>query len=442
MQSKFRKVIHFLKRDIWRIPIDQLSPKRSFIIRQLRIMVLAVRGFDEDDITLRASTLTIYTLLSIVPVLAVVFAISQGFGLEVYLERQLENIFAGREQILEWVLVFTRSLLEETRGSIMAAVGLVVLFWSVMQALLHIESSFNKIWHVKSHRTLSRKFADFFSLMFIGPLLIIFSSGFTVFLTTRIEYISQNLEFFGFLSPVLLIFVNLVPYFLMWTLFTLIYIVMPNTKVNFNSAFIAGIIAGTIFMLVQWGYIHFQIGVSRYNAIYGSFAALPLMIFWLQISWMVVLFGAEISFANQNLEHFEFERESLNMNNYNRRLAILNIAHLLVKNFENEGKPLTARDIANRLEMPIRLAIELINDLTESGIISETKTEWEKETAFQPAVDINKITPKYIFDKLDHTGLDLLMVKRSSEVKELEKMMDCFSKIIEKCPENKLLKDI
>ncbi len=442
MQSKLNRFFQFLKRDIWRIPLDQLSPKRSFVIRQLRIMVLSVRGFSEDNVSLWASTLTIYTLLSIVPVLAVVFAVAQGFGLEAYIERELGNIFAGREDLLDWILVFTRSLLEETRGSIMAAVGLVVLFWSVMQALVHIESSFNKIWQVKTHRTFSRRFADYFSLMFIGPILVFFSSGLTVFVTTQIEYISENLEILGFLSPLLLFIVRFLPYLLIWTLFTLVYIIMPNTKVNFKSALIAGVIAGTIFILVQWAYIHFQIGVSRYNAIYGSFAALPLLIFWLQISWMVVLFGAEISFANQNLEHFEFERESLNMSLYNRKLAILNITHFLIKNFEDEKNPLTAREIANEHEMPIRLSMDLLNDLVETGIVSETKTGSEKEIAYQPAVDINKITPKYIFDKLDHRGLDVLMVKKSREVKEIEKILGSFSKAVEKCPENKLLKDI
>ncbi len=442
MYNWLKKFIRFATVDIWRVSLDQFSSKKAFFIRQLRILMLALRGFSEDKVQLRATALTLYTLLAIVPVLAVAFAVSQGFGLENYLERELATVFAGREEVLEWMLSFSRSLLEATRGGVMAGVGMVILFWSIMKALGHIENSFNEIWQIRQQRSFTRRFADYFSLVFTAPILLVLSGGAIVFLETRIEYVSQNLEVLGFLSPVLMFVVRLIPYLLIWTLLTLLYMIMPNTRVKFSSALIAGIIAGTLLVLVQWAYVYFQVGVSRYSAIYGSFAALPLLIIWMQVSWLVVLFGAEISFANQNLEHYEFETESLNMNEYNRRLIIMNIVHLLVKNFENSAPPYTAKQVADDLKMPVRLARDLLYELSQAGIISPIKMKEDKETAYQPAVDINKITPKYIIDSLEGHGMNVLMVKDSREVEELDKVLKSFNKALEKCPENKLLKDI
>ncbi|TVR72172.1 MAG: YihY/virulence factor BrkB family protein [Marinilabiliales bacterium] len=441
-KEKINRVIRFFKRDIWRMPIDELPPLRAFLLKQLKILIIALRGFSEDKIQLRASALTYYTLLSLVPVVAMAFGIAKGFGLDQYLEEELSKVFAGREEVFEWVLSFSQSLLETTRGGLMAGVGLIILFWTIMKVLSHIEHSFNEIWQINQPRSFTRKFADYFSMMLIAPLFIILANGFTVFITTQISNITQSFVLLGFLSPIIMFFVQLIPYLLLWTLFTILYMIMPNTKVNFASALLAGIIAGTLFQLVQWSYIHFQVGVSRYNAIYGSFAALPLLLLVMQVSWLVVLFGAEISFANQNVEQYEFEAESLNMSSYNRRLLTLYIAHLLVKNFENGVPPYTARQISNELEIPIRLVRELLYELVDINVISEAKTKFVKETAYQPAIDINRITIKFISDKLDHRGMDVLIARKSEEIEKLKGIMDAFNNTLEKCQENKLLKEV
>lgn len=435
-------IVRFIKKDLWRIPINELSPLRAFFIRQLQIMTLAVRGFNEDKVQLRASALTFYTLLSLVPVVAMAFGIAKGFGLEQYLEIELANAFKGREEVFEWILNLSQSLLETTRGGLMAGVGLVILFYTVMKVLGHIEHSFNDIWYIKKPRNFTRKFADYFSLMLIAPFFVVLSNVFTVFLTTRVQEISANISILGYISPVLMFLARLIPYVLIWILFTLLYMIMPNTRVTFVSALVAGIIAGTVFQLVQWGYIHFQVGVSRYNAIYGSFAALPLLLLWMQVSWLVVLFGAEISFAYQNVEQYEYESESLNMSIYNRKLVTLLIAHLLVRNFEKGVPPSTARQISNELQIPIRLVKEILYELVEMKVISPTKTASAKETAYQPALDIHKITIKYLVDKIEHRGMDVLIAKRDKEVEKLAGIMESFNALVEQSTENKLLKDI
>jgi membrane protein len=260
-KSRINDAIRFLKSDIWRISLDEVTPVRAFFLRQLQIMIVAVRGMHDDKLFLQASALTFYTLLSLVPVIAMAFGIATGFGLEKYLEAELARAFAGREEIFEAVLGFARSLLEATRGGLMAGIGLIILFYTVMRVLSYIEDSFNDIWQVKQPRSVARKFTDYFSMMLIGPIFIILSNLFTVFFTTQIDKITENITLLGYISPLIMFFVQLIPFLLIWFVFTILYMVMPNTRVNFSSALVAGIIAGTLFQFVQWGYIHFQVGV-------------------------------------------------------------------------------------------------------------------------------------------------------------------------------------
>ncbi len=441
-KEKINNAVRFLKSGIWRVPLDELSPVKAFFIRQLQILIVALRGLSEDKIYLHASALTFFTLLSIVPIIAMAFGIATGFGLEEYLEDQLEKAFMGREEVLEWIMEFSHSLLEATKGGVMAGVGIVILFYTIMKVLNHIEASFNEIWQISRERSFSRKFADYFSMMLIAPFLIILSNVATVYLSTQIEEIAAQIALWGLFNPVLMTVAKFVPYILVWILFTILYMIMPNTRVKFSSAIIAGIMAGTIFQLVQWGYIHFQVGVARYGAIYGSFAALPLLLLWMQVSWVVVLFGAELSFANQNVEQYEYETESLNMSIYNRRLITLYITHLLVKNFESGQPPYTARQISNELEIPIRLTREILDDLLEINIVNEARTAYTKDAAYQPAIDIHKISVKFLTDKLDHRGMNVLVAKKTGEIARLKEIMRSFNTALEKCPANILLKDI
>jgi membrane protein len=441
-KSRIKDTVRFLKSDIWKIPLDEVTPVRAFFLRQLQIMIVAVRGMYDDKLYLQASALTFYTLLSLVPVIAMAFGIATGFGLEKYLEAELERAFAGREEILEAVLGFARSLLEATRGGLMAGIGLIILFYTVMRVLSYIEDSFNDIWRVKQPRSVARKFTDYFSMMLIGPIFIILSNLFTVFFTTQIDKITENITLLGYISPLIMFFVQLIPFLLIWFVFTILYMVMPNTRVNFSSALVAGIIAGTLFQFVQWGYIHFQVGVSRYNAIYGSFAALPLLLMWMQVSWLVVLFGAEISFANQNVEQYEYDSEIRNMSIYNRRLVTFYIVHLIIRNFENGVPPFTARQISHELKIPFRLVREILYELIDIQVVSAVRSEADRETTYQPAIDINKISVKYLADKLDHRGMDVLVTRQGKEIVKFKGIMEAFNKAIEKCPENKLLKDI
>jgi membrane protein len=436
------KVFAFIRIDIWRIRLADLPFGKSFLIKQLRIIILAFRGYNEDRCLLRASSLTFYTLLSIVPVAAMFFGVAKGFGFDKRLESELYGRFPGQEEVLGQVINFSNSLLEQTKGGLIAGIGLLVLFWSVLKVLGHIEMALNDIWEIKKQRSWGRKFSDYLSIMLISPILVLMSGSATVFITTHVTQITQKVALLGVISPLISFFLKFIPYVLIWVLFTILYIIMPNTKVNFKAGLLGGVVAGTLYQIAQGAYISFQIGAAKYNAIYGSFAALPLFLMWVQISWWIVLFGAELSFANQNVHTYEYEPDCLKVSPGYKRLLTLQIAHLLIKNFSNGEKPLTYSQISNHLNMPVRLVHNIIFDLVESGMVSETRTKADKEFAYQPARDINKMTIQYVLEALDQKGTDDIPVAKTEDHQALSDALKNFSDAMENSPANKLLKDI
>jgi len=445
IQSLITRAINFVTVDIWRIRLEDLPFGKSFLIKQLRIFLLTVRGFDENKCFTRASSLTFYTLLSIVPVVAMLFGVAKGFGFEKLLEKELRELVVklpGQEEVLTKVIEYAESLLESTKGGVIAGIGLVLLFWSVVKVLSHIEASLNDIWEIKESRTWGRKFSDYLAVMLISPMLILVSSSATVFVTAQITQLTQQIKLLGVLSPLIFLSFKLIPYVLIWILFTVIYVLMPNTKVNLKAGLVAGIIAGTIFQIVQWGYISFQVGTARYNAIYGSFAALPLFLMWVQISWWVVLFGAELSFANQNVGTYEYEPDSNKVSPAFKKVLTLQIAHLLIKNFASGQIPLTDTEISAQLRAPIRLVHNILFDLVESRLVSETTTRVDKKFGYQPARDINTLTITSVIDALEQNGTNSIPVVKNEEFEALSDAIQKFKDVMETSPANKLLKDI
>ncbi len=436
------KVVDFVKTDIWRISIKDLPRVKSFFIQQLRTIILAIRGFDEDKCLLRASSLTFYSLLSIVPVVAMAFGIAKGFGFERHLKKQLFEKLPGQEEILIQVVDFSEKLLENTKGGMIAGIGIVILLWSVIKLLGHIEGAFNEIWEIKKSRTPVRKFSDYIAIMLISPIFLVVSGSVTIFIKTQIMHITESISLLGTFSPLIMMGLKLVPYCLIGVLLTIVYMVMPNTKVRLRSGFIAGMMAGATYEVVQLVYINFQVGIAKYNAVYGSFAALPLFLIWLQLSWLIVLFGAEISFAIQNVETYEFEQECQGISHAFKKLLSLQIAQSLIKEFSKGEKPLTASQISNHLGIPIRLTRLILYELIDSGIVSDTSGDELKEPAYQPARDINLLSIKYVVDALEHRGTDSIPVKQSRELKTLSESLRSLGDTIKKSPANLLLKDI
>ncbi len=425
------KIRHFFKTEIWTPEMRSKSGRRGFLIRQIRIIMFAFKGFFEDRAALRASSLTYFTMLSIIPIFAMAFGIAKGFGFEDRMNDVIDNSFQDQDQMMTWIKSMVEDLLDNTKGGLVAGIGFVILFWSVIQVLNNIELSFNDIWQVKKSRTPVRKFSDYLAMMIIAPFAIALSGSFTV----KINQAANNFEF---ILPLL----KLVPFASMWLLFTVIYIVMPNTKVKFKYALIAGIVAGSLTMLLQWGYFEFQIGVTRFNTLYGSFAAIPLFLLWLQITWLIVLMGAEISFAYQNIESYEYEEDALSLNHDNKRILSLLITQHVVKNFEEGGTPRTNEQLSHELGIPLRLLNELVFELVECGILVELASYNAKERRYHPAMDINKISVDLLYTKLEKLGGDHLVVAESEKVDKITRIHEHLLTAMRESPSNVLIKDI
>jgi len=445
-ESKVREKIaaasRFLRSGIWRIQARKLNRRELIYINPLRILLLAVRRFLDDKCDLRASALTFYTLLSIVPVVAMAFGIAKGFGLEKILQAQLLAKLEGQPEIADRIIGFSRSLLENTKGGAIAGVGVAVLFWSVIKVLGNIESALNDIWGIPKARTLGRKLADYLSAMMICPVLLIIASSATVLVTTQITGMIENLAFLGSAGSVIIFLIKLLPYTVIWFLFSFMFVFMPNTKVQLKSGIAGGILAGTIYQLTQYAYIKFQVGVSSYGAIYGSFAALPLFLAWLQLSWLIVLFGAEVSFAHQHVAAYEFAADCANLSHRFKRTVALFITRHCVNAFVQERSAPTAEDIAQGLEIPIRLVRSTLYELTEARILAEIRVDESDAIGYQPGCPIEHLTITKILGALDGQGADTLPLVESPGLKKLAEITREFDAILESAPANLRIQDL
>jgi membrane protein len=340
------------------------------------------------------------------------------------------------------VIEYSNQLLANTQGGIIAGIGLILLLWSVVKLLNSIEDTLNDIWKVQFQRSFIRKFSNYLSILFLAPLALIISSGATFFIKLQLENISEQFELLGFLSTLISIVIQFLPYITMWSLFVLMYIIMPNVKVKFKSAIFAAVIAGSIYQIIQYLFVTFQVGVASYNAIYGSFAVLPLFLFWVQVSWIIFLFGAQISFALQNISHYEYEADTKNISIQQKNLISLAIAHLVIKNFRNGKEALSSGEIAYQLGIPILLAKKIISEFIETKLFARVFTKNDEVEAYHPYKDIHSYTIQNVLENLGKRGSNDIPINENDELDGIKDSIKKFSEIIENSTANKKLADI
>jgi len=273
------------------------------------VLYLTTRFFTEKRVTAQAAALTYSTLLSMVPILAVVFAIARGFGYNKYIELWFRKIMSTQPQIADLIVDFVNRYLAHTQSGIFLGIGLLFMLFTVLMLVNNIEETFNEIWQVSNARPIMRSIVNYLAMFFIFPIMIIISMGVAIVMATVADVIDD----IALLAPAIHLLLDFSPYLLMSLLFILLYVYMPNTKVKWSCAIIPGILAGVAMHILQLFYIYSQIWVTGYNAIYGSFAALPLFMLWLQISWTICLFGAQLTYTNQNLNRFGINLEPIDI---------------------------------------------------------------------------------------------------------------------------------
>ncbi|HUL20115.1 MAG TPA: YihY/virulence factor BrkB family protein [Thermodesulfobacteriota bacterium] len=439
------RILTFFKTGIWEIRLKNLPPLEALAVRCLRSILLAFRGFMRDNCQKTASVLTYYSLLNVVPVVAVAFAMAKAFGLQKLIEKQVLEMAAKanwQENITTQVISFSHNLLDQAKGGLIAGVGVILLLWTVISIMGKIEESLNEIWEIKKPRTLIRKFSDYLAMMVLAPVLLIISSSATVLVASQVKVIVNKIAVLGVFSKVIFLLLNLLPYASIWVLLTTLYLVMPNARIPVRSAILGGVTAGTIAQIVQWIYIKFQIGVASYGAIYGSFAALPLFLGMLQMSWMIVLFGAEIANANEHYETYGFHPDYSGLSVSSKKILMLRIFHLLTQKFSAGERPLSAYQIGEVLEIPVRLVRQFLVELIEVGLVVETATGGKSGIAFQPGRTIENITVKFALDEYEKFGITKIPDGPSDESTKILKHLRDISESIEKSPANVRIKEI
>ncbi|MEM7551032.1 MAG: YihY/virulence factor BrkB family protein [Bacteroidota bacterium] len=437
-----QSLIQFFQYDLWKLNLKKLPVFKKYIYQQLRVIVLVIKGFDKDQGALHASALTFFSVLAIVPFLAVIFGIAQVFGFQSVLEEELSRNLAAQKDVLDYLLKFTESLLVNTKGGTVAIVGFVIVLFTILRLLSNIEASFNVIWGIKKQRPLIRKLTDYISILLIAPIIVAVSSSATFIIRSQVTQIVESIAFLEFFSSAIVTLLKLSPFVLIIILLTLIYMVMPNTKVKFKSALIAGIIAGTAYELIQVLYVTFQFGVSRYNAIYGAFSLLPLFIIWMQLSWIVILMGAELSFAIQNVEKYDFLNESTSLSYTTKKKLYIYIIFSIVKDFKEDTPPIDSSRISNQLRLPGNLIAKLLVDLEEAGLIKHVEVNEDGDLGYVPAVDTDLLDIKFIIDKLENYGLNHEEMMTGREQEDLEKAISKLEEERMKSKYNIKLKEI
>lgn len=355
--EQIKRLYRFIASDIWVITEKELTKSSRFSLRLLKKIILSARGVTKDNLFIKAAALSFYSILALVPILALVIAIGRGFGFQQAVVDWLSKALSAQAEMIPYIIQFVERYLERAQGGVFLGVGFAVLLWSVLSAFRQIENNFNDIWNVKKSRSIVRQFTMYISLMLLVPILIALSSGFSIFINTQLETAGLS----QFFSPLTRFLLKVAPYFIFSVLFTIMFLIIPNTKVRFKHALLAGCISGIAFQLFQGLYVGGQIYLSNYNAVYGSFAAIPLLLMFLQTAWLIVLYGAELTFVSQNLQNYNFENETNTISRRYKDYITLLIMKIIVTRFEQGEKPITQQELADDYNIPIRLVNQLLS---------------------------------------------------------------------------------
>jgi membrane protein len=394
--SKKSGIGTFFSTTLWEMDPDGYRGIRRYGVKYLQIIAMVAKEFRDDSCLLHASALTFTTILSLVPFFALTFALLKGLGVQNKLEPFiLEQVTAGSQELVDKIITY----INNTNMTSLGAVGLAALIVTVITLLGNIEEAFNVIWGVRETRSLYRKFSDYLSVLMSGPLLMLAAISITTSLQSQslVRWLMET----TYLGDLLLFFFRLVPYVSVWLALFFLYIFIPNTKVRFRSALLGGVLAGTIWQLAQWGYLHFQVGVAKYNAIYGTLSLLPVFMVWIYTSWLIVLFGLEIVSAHQNIKTFRREYRTPQLSHAMKELLTLTILQDIATAFHFGCPAPVTEQLAEELDIPVRVVRELVTQLTETGYLVATAGD---EPSYQPARELEQISVNEVLLSLKDYG--------------------------------------
>lgn len=362
-----KKFIHFLQHDLWRIDLVHDSKLRAFGIESLRVTHLVLKGVKEDNCKLHASALTYSTLMAMVPFLVILFSIGKAIGFT----KAEESLLKFSTQMPEGIQDFITRLLEVvkvTNPAGLGAIGGVIFLYIIFKLLSGIEESFNQIWGVQSSRGIADKVRNYLSVLVIAPVLMLVSTAAT---PAIMAFLGQM----AWLGPVLMIFIRLLPVFVLSVAFLAIFMFLPNTKVSFKAALSGAVVSAVLAVLLQILMIKAGIGVTKLGKIYGTFAYIPIFLFWLQMSWTILLFGAEFAFAIQNRNTYAEEQAAVRASMISKLWVAFSVMQEAVHVFEGAEASLDTAKYARSNNIPVRLMNEVVEVLVRAKILGGVSSE-------------------------------------------------------------------
>ncbi|MGF1573811.1 MAG: YihY/virulence factor BrkB family protein [Sumerlaeia bacterium] len=441
-KSSISRAKNYLREGIWNQRVEDLPLRERYNINFLRVITLSVRHFLENKCMLRASALTFYSLLSIVPVVAMLLGVAKGFGFEENLKKQITSALSAAPDVASRITSFADKQIQNTSGGVIAGVGILILFFTVVRMIGNIEDSLNDIWNVKEQRSFARKLSDYLSLVVVSPIVLVMSSSITVFLSNNTTTLYEKIPMMEFLSGPTQFLIRLTPVLLLTLLLTFIYAYLPNHKIRSFAAFAGGLTAAILFQLFQVGYVKFQGSMTTYNAIYGSLAALPLFMLYLQVSWSLLLFGAEVSYATQNASSLEFKGKLDNISDFQRSEISLAIVAESIRHFSVGEKGPSSFDLSNTLHTPEGYINQLLEELVSVGILSKLASEIDGTTRYQPGLDINKLTVNMVLTRMRQLGTSDVPLLEKDSVKAIRNALKDIAETTENSPGNVLIKEL
>jgi membrane protein len=403
MQNKHLKALtervvaywQYCSQDVWH---DQ---RRKWWIDLIKTINLSVRSFFNSDMQSQACAMTYRTLLAIVPALALLFAIGRGFGLQNVIQDELMQMFPAQKEAVSMALNFVDSYLSQSSEGIFLGIGIVFLLWTLISLLGNIESSFNLIWGVKQGRSLGRKITDYTSMLLILPIVLICASGLSLLLSSTL----RTMFHFSILSPMVSWIIECSSWVLTWLFFALLYVLIPNTKVKFVNALISGVFAGSGFRILQWIFVSGQMYVTKYNAIYGSMSFLPLMLIWLQFTYVIIFAGGVICYSAQSIFMFNFHDAIKKMSSGYYSKLVIAIGAVVTQRFTADRGATTVDDIVKGYNMPPNLVSMICDKLVSAGVLSVVEIDSKEEIkGYQPALEPCKITIAEVYSRMEKTG--------------------------------------
>jgi len=379
MESLLQKVRVYFGSTIWEIDREPLNGARRVLLRLFQIMVVVSHDFRRDNCLMRASALTYTSLLSFVPLLAMMFALLKGLNVQNTLQPFiLDKLAVGSADLVNAIVGY----INNTHFGRLGMIGLLALVATVIALLSNVEESFNHICGVRETRSLFRKFADYSSVILVGPILMVAAISMTTSLQSQ-TFVQKLLEMAHLGNLTYLVF-RIAPFVVMWFAFAALYIFMPNVRIRFGAAFIGGVVGGTLWQLAQYGYVNFQVGVARYNAIYGTMAALPVFMVWIYLSWVIVLLGLEVTYVFQNLRAIRRERSGRDFTLVTHELASLAMLLKICAGFQLRDASVSLDRLAEELRLPLRFAQGVLDEMVGLGLVVRVLDD-EGEGRLQPA---------------------------------------------------------